>query len=49
MGMDLILCIDISGSMQGEKIQQVKDTLLFIVDELKDIDRVSLVVFNDAA
>lgn len=37
------MCIDISGSMSGDKIKMVRETLLFIIDELKDIDRLSLV------
>lgn len=46
--LDLIMCIDVSGSMSGEKIQMVKDTLLFVVDELKDFDRMSLIEFDSA-
>lgn len=45
--MDLILCIDISGSMSGQKLQMVKETLIFILDQLNDEDRVSLVAFDD--
>jgi len=46
-GLDLILCIDISGSMSGQKLQMVKETLIFILDQLNDEDRVSLVAFDD--
>lgn len=45
--MDLILCIDISSSMSGQKLQMVKETLIFILDQLNDEDRVSLVAFDD--
>jgi len=45
--LDLILCIDISGSMSGQKLQMVKETLIFILDQLNDEDRVSLVAFDD--
>lgn len=45
-GVDLILVIDVSSSMSGEKIKLVKETLLFIIGELESIDRVSLVKFN---
>ena len=47
LGLDLVMIIDISGSMGGEKIKLVRETLLFIVDELKEIDRLSLVVFDN--
>lgn len=46
-GLDLILCIDISSSMSGQKLQMVKETLIFILDQLNDEDRVSLVAFDD--
>lgn len=42
------MVIDISGSMSGSKIQLVKETLLFLVSELKDIDRLSLIVFDQS-
>lgn len=48
-GLDIVLIIDISGSMSGEKIELVRETLNFIIDEMKEIDRLSLVVFDDYA
>ena len=45
-GLDLIISIDTSGSMSGEKIKLVKETLSFLVNELKPIDRLALVEFN---
>ena len=45
-GIDIVIAIDISGSMQGQKIKLVRETLVFLVDELKDVDRLSLVTFN---
>lgn len=47
MGMDLILAIDTSGSMSGTKIKLVKETLNFLVEELKEIDRLCLIEFNN--
>ena len=47
VGLDLIIMIDRSGSMDGEKIKLVKETLIFIVDQLTDIDRLGLTTFND--
>ena len=46
--LDLILIIDISGSMTGEKIKLVKKTLIFIIDQLSSIDRLGLVTFNQS-
>lgn len=46
VGLDIIIVIDCSGSMDGEKIKLVVDTLLFIIDEMQDTDRLSLIGFN---
>lgn len=48
-GLDLVLVIDVSSSMSGQKIQLVRETLLFIIDELEEIDRVSLVKFDSSS
>lgn len=48
-GIDIVIAVDVSGSMQGDKIKLVRETLTFLVDELKDIDRLSFVTFNDSA
>ena len=44
------LCIsavlDVSGSMQGEKLNLAKETLLFMIDELSDRDRFGLISFE---
>ena len=48
-GLDLIIMIDVSGSMSGEKIKLVKETLNFIVDQLTDIDRLGLTTFNNSS
>ena len=46
-GLDLIIMIDISGSMGGKKLKQVKKTLNFIVNNLTKIDRLGLTTFSD--
>ena len=48
-GLDLIIMIDVSGSMSGEKIKLVKETLNFIVDQLTDFDRLGLTTFNSSS
>ena len=45
-GLDLLIIIDISGSMGGKKLKLIKKTLNFIITELKEIDRLSLLTFN---
>ena len=46
--LDLVLVIDISGSMSGQKMKLVKETLIFIIDQLSSIDRLGLVTFNQS-
>lgn len=47
--LDLIIVIDVSGSMSGQKIKLVKETLTFIIDQLSSVDRLGLVTFNNNA
>lgn len=49
LGLDLVIMIDTSGSMQGEKIKLVRKTLNFIVEQLNVHDRLSLITFNSNA
>jgi Ca-activated chloride channel family protein len=43
---DVIFVLDTSGSMEGEKIEQAKDALLFVLDNLNPEDRFSVVEFS---
>jgi len=47
--MDLVCVLDVSGSMKGDKIQQVKDATRFILEQSTSKDRVSIVTFNSSA
>ena len=47
MPKDLVLVLDRSGSMSGEKIEQARQALHFILDHLNPEDRFSIVAFND--
>jgi len=47
--MDIVVVIDVSGSMQGDKIRQVQDATRFIVEQADQKDRLSLVAFNSNA
>lgn len=42
----MVCVIDNSGSMGGDKIKNVKTTLIQLIDMLKETDRLSLILFN---
>ncbi|MGC9468180.1 MAG: VWA domain-containing protein [Anaerolineae bacterium] len=44
---DIVFVIDRSGSMEGEKMVQAKDALQFILGQLDENDRFSIVSFDD--
>ena len=46
---DLVCVVDQSGSMGGEKIALLKKTLINIVNQLGDLDRLAIVSFNGDA
>ena len=46
---DLICVIDVSGSMQGEKIHQVKESLKILISLMDEKDRLCLIVFASSA
>jgi len=47
--MDIMCVLDVSGSMQGDKIRQVQDATRFIVEQADPKDRLSIVSFNSNA
>ena len=49
VGIDLILVIDVSSSMMGEKLKLVIDTVNFIIEELRPEDRFAVVKFNHSS
>lgn len=46
---DFVCLIDVSGSMQGERLGIVKETLGHMIGMLEDSDRVCLITFSDQA
>ena len=46
---NLALCVDVSGSMSGEKLAAARATAAAVVAALTDADRLSLVAFSDEA
>ena len=49
VNVDLICVIDISGSMEGEKLNQVKESLKILVDMMNQKDRIALILFESKA
>lgn len=45
---DLLLVLDKSGSMSGEKIAQARDAARFVINNLNSEDRFDIVTYNDA-
>ncbi|XP_053152800.1 inter-alpha-trypsin inhibitor heavy chain H3-like [Hemicordylus capensis] len=43
---DIVFVIDVSGSMSGRKIEQTKEALLKIVEDLKEDDHFNLILFE---
>jgi Ca-activated chloride channel family protein len=43
---DVILVLDVSGSMDGEKIDQAKDALAYVLDHLNREDRFNVIAFS---
>uniref|UniRef100_A0ACD5ZQH2 Uncharacterized protein n=1 Tax=Avena sativa TaxID=4498 RepID=A0ACD5ZQH2_AVESA len=48
-GLDLVAVLDVSGSMQGEKLASMKKAMHFVVMKLTPVDRLSIVSFNNSA
>ena len=44
---DLVIALDRSGSMTGEKIEQAKSSLTFVLNNLNAGDRFNVIVYND--
>jgi Ca-activated chloride channel family protein len=43
---DLVVVMDVSGSMRGEKIASARSSLLEFIDKLDDRDRLQVILFN---
>ena len=44
---DVMLVLDVSGSMEGEKVEQAKRALRFVLERLNPSDRFNILAFND--
>lgn len=43
---DVVLVLDTSGSMEGEKLAQAKDALTYVLEHLNDEDRFNVIAFS---
>ncbi len=43
---DIVLVLDKSGSMRGEKMEQARQALLYVLDHLPEQDRFGIVVYD---
>jgi Ca-activated chloride channel family protein len=43
---DIVLVVDVSGSMEGDKMQQARDAAKYVVDHLNPGDRINLISFS---
>jgi len=48
-GLDLVAVLDLSGSMDGERIDSMKKAMIFVIMKLTPVDRLSIVTFSDHA
>jgi hypothetical protein len=48
-GLDLVVVLDVGGSMWGEKMDQLKTAMVFVLRKLSPIDRLSVVTFSHVA
>lgn len=46
VGRDILLVLDTSGSMEGEKIAQARNALLYVLEHLNPQDRFNVISFN---
>lgn len=46
---DLVCVVDQSGSMSGEKMRLLKQTLIYITEQMNDLDRLAIVSFDTRA
>ncbi|MFT4036549.1 MAG: VIT domain-containing protein [Thermomicrobiales bacterium] len=46
---DVVVVLDTSGSMEGEKIEQAREALLYVLDHLNPEDRFNIVEFSTGA
>ena len=42
-----VFVLDVSGSMEGRKIEQLKDAMFTIIDEMNEDDFFSIVIYSD--
>lgn len=49
IGINIMLCVDISGSMTGEPIKAMKNAILKFIDDMRSVDKLGIIGFADDA
>lgn len=47
--LDLVVVLDVSWSMRGEKLEKMKKAMGFVIDKLTDKDRLAIIQFRETA
>lgn len=47
LGLNIMLCIDTSGSMRGAPIQMVKEAILPFIDRVRSVDKIGISIYAD--
>ncbi|KAJ4795252.1 inter-alpha-trypsin inhibitor heavy chain-like protein [Rhynchospora pubera] len=47
--LDIVAVLDLSGSMQGQRLEELKRTMLFVMAKLSPVDRLSIVTYSSNA
>lgn len=48
-GLDIVIVLDVSGSMRGKNLEQLKIASKFLIKKLSAVDRLSVVIFSSHA
>lgn len=46
-GLNIMLCLDLSGTMSGKPLQTMKDAVLKFLDEMRNVDKLAIIGFAD--
>lgn len=47
-GLNIMLCLDLSGTMSGTPLQTMKNAVLKFLDEIRNVDKLAIIGFSDS-
>jgi VWFA-related protein len=47
-GLNIMLCLDLSGTMRGTPLQTMKNAVLKFLDEMRNVDKLAIIGFSDS-